>query len=119
MDVPCPKCNSTDLQKVSLACLEVLYRCDKPAKFHGALVGSEGSGVLVGASTTKETRPTTLTAQSGGVSTCRISRNTSAHLLYFETFVVQILVATAASKSLLATRQQDRVAAGRTFRAES
>jgi hypothetical protein len=118
MDVPCPKCNSTDLQKVSLACLEVLYRCDKRAQFQGVLVWSDGPGVLVAATTTNETRPTTLTAQSGGVGTCRISRNTSAHLLYFETFVVQILVATAASKGLLATRQQDR-AAGRTFRAES
>ena len=118
MDVPCPKCNSTDLQKVSLACLPAPYRRDKRAKFHGVLVGSDGPGVLVGAATTKETRPTTPAAQSAGVGTCRISRNTSAHLLYFETFVVQIPVQTAASKSLLATRQQDRVA-GRTFRAES
>jgi hypothetical protein len=118
MDVPCPKCNSTDLQKVSLACEEVLYLCDKRAQFHGVLVGSGGPGVLVGASTTKGTRQTTLTAQSGGVGTCRICRNTSAHLLSFETFVIQIPVATAASKSLLAARQQKRVA-GRTFRAES
>jgi len=118
MDVPCPKCNSTALQKVSLAWLEVLYRCDKRAQFHGVLVGSDGPGVLVGASPTNGTRQTTLTAQSGGVRTCRICGNSSAHLLYFETFVVQIPVATAASKSLLATRQQDRVA-GRTFRAES
>ena len=28
MDVPCPKCNNTGLQKVSLACEEVLYLCD-------------------------------------------------------------------------------------------
>jgi hypothetical protein len=118
MDVPCPKCNSTDLQKVSLACLEASYRCDKRAKFHGVLVRSDGPGVLLGASTTKETRPTALTAQGGGVGTCRISRNTSAHLLYFETFVVQILVTRAASKSLPATSQQNRVA-GRTFRAAS
>jgi hypothetical protein len=118
MDVPCPKCNSADLQRVSLACLEVLPRCDKRAQFHGVLVESRGPGVLVGASTTMETRPTALTAQGGGVRTCRICKNTSAHLLYFETFVVQIPVATAASKGLLATRQQNRVAR-RTFRAES
>ncbi len=118
MDVPCPKRNSTDLQKVSLACEEVLHRCDKRVKFQGVLVGSGGPGVLVGASTRKGTRQTTLTAQSGGVGTCRICRNISAHLLSFETFVVQIPVATAASKSLLAARQQNRVA-GRTFRAES
>ncbi len=110
----CPKRNSTDLQKVSLAYEEVLYRCDKRAQFHGVLVGSGGPGVLVGASTTEGTRQTTLTAQSGGVGTCRMCRNTSAHLLSFETFIVQIPVATAASKSLLAARQQNRVA-GRTF----
>lgn len=118
MDVPCPKCNSTDLQKVSLACEEVLYRCDKRAQFHGVLVGSGGPGVLVGASTTKGTRRTTLTAQSGGVGTCRICKNTSARLLSFETFVFEIPVAMTASRSLLAARQQNRVV-GRTFRAES
>jgi hypothetical protein len=118
MDVPCPRCNSTDLQKVSLACLEVLYPCDNRAQFRGFLVGSGGPGALVGASTTKGTRPATLTAQGGGVRPCRILRNTSAHLLYFEAFFVQIPVATAAFKSLLATRQQNREA-GRTFRAES
>jgi hypothetical protein len=36
----------------------------------------------------------------------------------FQTFVVQILVVTAASRNLLAARQQDRVARG-TVRAES
>jgi len=119
MDVPCPKCNSTDLQRASLAYLEVFYRCDQRAQFHGVLVGSDAPGVLVGASTTNGTRPTTLTAQSGGVRTCRICRNSPAHLLYFATFVVQIPVATTASKSLLAARQQDYRVAGRTFRAES
>jgi hypothetical protein len=43
MDVPCPKCNNTDLQKVSLASEEVLCQCDKRAQFHSALVGSGGS----------------------------------------------------------------------------
>jgi hypothetical protein len=74
MDVPCPKCNSADLQKVSLACEEVLYRCDKHAQFHGILVGSGGPGVLIGASTTKGTRQTTLTAQSGGVGHVEFAR---------------------------------------------
>ena len=118
MDVPCPKCNSTDLKKVSLACEEELYQSDKRAQFRGVLVASGGPGVLVGTSTTKGTNQTGLAAQSGGVGTCRICKKTSARLLSFETFVVQIPVATAASKSLLAARQQNRVA-GRTFRAES
>jgi hypothetical protein len=118
MDVPCPKCNSTDLQKVSLACEEALYRCDKHARFHGVLVGCGGPGVLAAAATTKRTRQMTFAAQSCGMGTSRICKNTSPHLLSFEAFVVQIPVATAASKSLLAAPQQNRVAS-RTFRAES
>lgn len=118
MDVPCPKYNSTNLQKVSLAREEVLYRCDKRAQLHGVLLRSGGPGVLVGASTTTGTKQPALTAQSSGVGSYRICRNTSAYSLAFETFVVQIPVAKAASKSLLAARRQDSVA-GITFRAES
>jgi hypothetical protein len=94
MDVPCPRCKSTDLQKVSLAWEEVPYPCDKRAQFHGVLVAS------------------------GGVATCRICRNPLAHSLSFEEFVVQLPVATAASKRLLAARRQNRLAR-RTFRAAS
>jgi hypothetical protein len=90
MDVPCPKSNSTDLQKVSLACEEVLNPCDKPAHLHGVLVESRGPGVLVGTSTTNGTRQMKLTAQSGGMATRRIYRKTSAQLLSFEIFVVQL-----------------------------
>jgi len=93
MYVPCPKSNSTDLQKLSLACEELL-------------------------SATQGTTQTTLTAQSGRVGTFRICRNTSVHLLSFETFLVQIPVATAASKNLLAALRQNCLA-GRTFRAAS
>ena len=118
MDVPCPKRDSTAPQIVSLACEEVLYGCDKRAQFPGVLVGSSGPGLLAGASITKGTKQTVLIAQSGGVVTCRICSNTPARLLSFETFVVQIPVATAASRSLLAARRQNLVA-GRTFGSES
>jgi len=117
MDVPCPKSNSTDLQKVSLACEEVRYGCDKRAHLHRVLFES-GPGFLVGASTTIGARQTKLTAQSGGMATRRICRNISAYLLSSEIFVVPIYAATAASKSLLAAGRQNRVA-GKTFRAES
>lgn len=115
MDVPCPKCNGTDLKKVSLAYEEGLYQSDKRAQFRGVLAGSAGPGVLAGTSTTKGTKQTGLTGQSGGVETCRICKNASARLLSFETFVVQIPVVASASESLLVARQQNRVV-GRTFR---
>jgi hypothetical protein len=118
MDVPCPKSNSADLQKVSLDCEEVLYQCDKYAHLHGVLVESGGPGVLLKASTTNGAGPMKLTAQSGGMATRRICRKTSAQFLCLETFVVQIPFPTTVSKSLLATRQQNR-AADRTFLAES
>ena len=118
MYVPCPKFNSTDLQKVSLACEEVLCRSDKRAQFHGVLCGSGGLRVPVGPSTTKRIRRTMLTTQSGGVGTCRIRWNTSAHWLSFETFVVQISNAAGASISLLAARPQNRLA-DKTFPAQS
>jgi hypothetical protein len=118
MEVPCPKSNSTVLQKVPLACEEVLYRCDNRVYLHRVLVEIRGRGVLAGASITNGTMQMTLTAQRGGMATRRISSNTSARLLSSETFVIQIPVARAASKSLLAARQQNRVA-GRTSRAES
>jgi len=120
MDVPCPKYNSIDFQKVSLAAEAVLYRRDKRAQSHGIPVGSGGPGVLVQASTTKGTRQRTLAAQSCTVrtQTCRICRNPSAHLSSSETFVAEIPVMTAAPDSLLAAHRQNRVA-GRASRAES
>jgi hypothetical protein len=114
MDVPGPDCNSTNLRKVSLACEEVLYRCDTRAQFHGVLAESGGPGVLVGAATTKRTGRAALTAQSGGTGACRNCKNTSEDFLSFETFVVQIPVAKLASKSLQSARQRNR-AASRTF----
>jgi len=106
MDVPCPKCNSTDLKKVSLACEEELYQSDKRAQFRGVLVASGGPGVLVGTSTTKGTNQTGLAAQSGGVGTCRICKKTSARLLSFETFVVPTPVPTAVFTILLGCDKQ-------------
>jgi ribosomal protein L37AE/L43A len=118
MDMPCPKCNSTDLKKVSPAYEEGLYQSGKCGQFRSVLVGSGDPGVLVGTSTTKGTNKRGLTAQSSGVGTCRICKSTSAGLLSFETFVVQIPVAMTASRSLLVARHQNHVA-GRTLRAES
>ena len=118
MHVPCPDCYSTNLQKVSLACEEALYRCDSRAQFHGVLGVIGGPGVLERASTTNDTRRANLTAQGAGVATRQNCRNTSAHLSFPETFLIQIPVATAASKRPLAARRQNRVAV-RAFRANT
>jgi hypothetical protein len=118
MDVPGPDCNSTNLRKVSLACEEALSRCDTGAQFHGILADGGGPGVLLAAPTTKRTGQAVVTAQSGRTGACRNCKNTSADSLSFETFVVQILVAKLASKSLQAARQRNR-AASKTFWAES
>jgi hypothetical protein len=115
---PCPDCNCTNLQKTSLACEEVLYRCDNPAQFQLVLNVIGGPSALERASTTNDTRRAKLTAQAAGIATRRICRNTSAHLSFRETFVIQISVASAASKRLLAARRQIR-AAVRAFRANT
>src|SRR5208282_2369093 len=118
MDVPCPESNSTVLQMVPLACEEVPYRRARRSYLRRILVKIGGPKVLVRTSTTKKTSQTTLNAQKEGVGTHRISGNTSAHSLSSKALIVQIPLATPASRSLLAARRQNRVA-GRTFRAES
>jgi hypothetical protein len=51
MDLRCPKCNSTDLKKVSLAYQEGLYRVDSRARLRAAVVGGNGPDLLVGGAT--------------------------------------------------------------------
>jgi len=51
MDLRCPKCNSTDLKKVSLAYQEGLYRTDARTRLSAALVGGNGPDLVVGRAT--------------------------------------------------------------------
>jgi len=53
MDLRCPKCNSTDLKKVSLAYQEGLYRTDARTRLSAAVVGGNGPDLVVGRATTK------------------------------------------------------------------
>lgn len=110
MGVPCPKSSRTDVKNVSLACEERFCQTDRRAQFRGILAGSGSREILVGTAKTKGTKLMGLTAQSGGMGACRIRKNTSARLLSFETLMVQILVATNASRSLLVARRQNREA---------
>src|SRR5262245_12200281 len=60
MDLRCPKCNSTDLKKVSLAYEEGLFRSNARTRIRGVLVGSGGPDLVVGSAATKGTRQTAL-----------------------------------------------------------
>lgn len=63
MDLRCPKCNSTDLKKVSLAYEEGLSRSNARTRIRGVLVGSGGPDVVVGSAATKGTHQTALSTR--------------------------------------------------------
>jgi hypothetical protein len=63
MDLRCPKCNSTDLKKVSVAYQEGLYRTDARTRLRAALVGGNGPDLVVGRATTKATHQSALSKQ--------------------------------------------------------
>jgi hypothetical protein len=60
MDLRCPKCDSTDLKKVSLAYQEGLFHVDTRTRIRGYLFASGGPDVLVGRATTRGVEQTAL-----------------------------------------------------------
>jgi hypothetical protein len=60
MDLRCPKCNSTDLKKVSLAYQEGLFRSDARTRLSAALVGGNGPDVVIGRATTQSSHQSAL-----------------------------------------------------------
>src|SRR5712692_10086414 len=60
MDLRCPKCNSTDLKKVSLAHEEGQFRVDTRTRLRGVIVGEGGPDVVVGRATTRGIQQTEL-----------------------------------------------------------
>jgi transcriptional regulator with XRE-family HTH domain len=60
MDLHCPRCQSTDLKRVSLAYREGLYRVDTRTRLTGVLIGSGGPDMILGRSRTKGLRQTEL-----------------------------------------------------------
>ena len=60
MDLLCPKCNSTDLNKVSLAYQEGQFRVDTRTRLRGVVVGDGGPNVVVGRATTSGIQQTEL-----------------------------------------------------------
>jgi len=63
MDLRCPKCNSTDLKKVSLAYQQGLYRTDARTGLSAALVGGNGPDLIVGRATTHASHQSALSKQ--------------------------------------------------------
>jgi hypothetical protein len=63
MDLRCPKCNSTDLKKVSLIYQEGLYRSNARTRLSAALVGGGGPDLLVGRATTEASHQSALSKQ--------------------------------------------------------
>jgi hypothetical protein len=55
MDLRCPKCNSTDLKRVSLAYEEGLFRSEGRTRLRAVAVGSGGPDLVVGRATTRGT----------------------------------------------------------------
>jgi amino acid transporter len=53
MDLRCPKCNSTDLKKVSLAYEEGLFQSEARSRLRAVAVGSGGPDLVVGRATTR------------------------------------------------------------------
>src|SRR5258707_15857246 len=53
MDLRCPKCNNTDLKKVSLAYEEGLFRSEGRTRLRAVAVGSGGPDLVVGRETTQ------------------------------------------------------------------
>ncbi len=60
MDLRCPKCNSTDLKKVSLAYQEGIYHIDTRSRIRGLLFAGGGPDVLVGRTTTRGSQQSAL-----------------------------------------------------------
>jgi hypothetical protein len=60
MDLRCPKCNSTDLKKVSLAHEEGLFRSEGRTRLHAVVVGGGGPDLVVGRATTRGTEQSAL-----------------------------------------------------------
>jgi hypothetical protein len=63
MDLRCPKCNSTDLKKVSLAYQDGLCRTEARTRLSAAVVGGNGPELVVGRATTQASQQSALSKQ--------------------------------------------------------
>lgn len=60
MNLQCPNCNSSDLQKIPLAYQEGIARVNTRTRLSGVMVGSDGPDLIVGRATTRGIEQTAL-----------------------------------------------------------
>lgn len=60
MELRCPKCNSTDLKKVSLAYEEGAFRTEAQTRMRAAVVGGSGADLVVGRASTRASHQSAL-----------------------------------------------------------
>ena len=60
MDLRCPKCNSSDLKKVSLAYQEGLYEIEGRTRLRAVAVGGGDPDLVVGRATTRGSQQSAL-----------------------------------------------------------
>jgi len=60
MDLRCPKCNSNNLKKVSLAHQQGSYHIDTRSKMRGLVFAGGGPGILVGGTSTRGSQQSAL-----------------------------------------------------------
>jgi hypothetical protein len=63
MDLRCPKCNSTDLKKLSLGYQEGLYQTEGRTRLRAVAVGSGGPDLVVGRATTRGSQQSAFSKQ--------------------------------------------------------
>lgn len=60
MELRCPKCNSIDLKKVSLAYEEGTFRSEAQTRMRAAVVGGSGADLIVGRASTRASHQSVL-----------------------------------------------------------
>jgi len=86
MDLRCPKCNSTDLKKVSLAHEEGLFQNESRTRLRAVVVGGGGPDLVVGKATTRGTHQSAPFQEAG--TTCEMVVSQGHRMVRFWCFSV-------------------------------
>ena len=83
MDLRCPKCNSTDIKKLSLAYQQGISHVNARTRLHGVVVGSDGPDLIVGSGTTKGFQQTAISKAAAPPTRWSYKRLTGWSVLVF------------------------------------